>query len=79
MLIVNVHEVKTRFSYYLDLVEKGKKVVVAKRNIPVAEIKLLKKNVSKRALGQSKEKFEIPEKFFKPLPKSVINTFTNPR
>ncbi|OGM31998.1 hypothetical protein A2803_02820 [Candidatus Woesebacteria bacterium RIFCSPHIGHO2_01_FULL_44_21] len=79
MLIINIHEAKANLSHYLDLVQRGKKVIVAKRNIPIAEIKSLSKFSSRRIIGQSKEKFEIPDSFFEPLPKSVINSFNNPK
>ena len=79
MFQVNVYEAKTNFSHYLDLVQKGKRVIIAKRNIPIAKISPIKREVPKRAIGQSRVKFEIPEEFFKPLPKSVIDSFTNPK
>lgn len=79
MLTANVHEIKTKLSYYLDQVQKGNKVIIAKRNVPIAEIKLIEKQASKRVIGQSEEKFEVPEDFFKPLPKEVVNAFNNPK
>lgn len=79
MLTVNVHEAKTKFSYFLNLVKKGKRVVVSKRNVPIAQIIPFEKNTAKREIGQCLEKFDIPESFFKPLPKSLINSFSNPK
>ena len=79
MLIVNVHEAKTKFSHYLGLVQKGKRVVVAKRNVPIAELKLLNKPKAKRALGQSGSSFQVPESFFKSLPKVILDSFENPK
>lgn len=79
MLIVNIHEIKTRLSYYLDLVQKGKKIVIAKRNIPIAEIKPIEKESAKRVIGQADKKFKVPIKFFKPLPPNIIDAFNNPR
>ena len=78
MLTVNIHEMKANLSYYLSLLEKGKRIVIAKRNVPIAELKLLKDPATKRELGQSKEKFKVPKKFFDPLPKSVQDSFNNP-
>ena len=39
MIKLNIHEIKTQFSKYIDMVEDGETVVVCKRNIPVAEIR----------------------------------------
>ena len=79
MLTANIHEVKTKFSYYINLVQKGKSIVIAKRNIPIAEIKPIEKHLPQRLIGQSKEKFEVPKEFFNPLPKEILDTFNNPK
>ena len=79
MLIINIHEAKANLSHYLDLVQKGQKVIVAKRNVPIVELKPLAKAKPKRAIGQSKAKFEVPESFFEPLGKSIVSAFTNPK
>lgn len=79
MLTANVNQIKTNLSYYLNLVQKGKKVIIAKRNVPIAEIKPLNKETAKRVIGQCKENFEIPGDFFDPLPKQVIDAFNNPK
>jgi antitoxin (DNA-binding transcriptional repressor) of toxin-antitoxin stability system len=79
MLIVNIHEAKANLSHYISLVQKGQKVIVAKRNVPIAELKLLAKPKTKRVIGQSKEKFEVPESFFESLPNQIINSFGNPK
>ncbi|PIR59210.1 MAG: prevent-host-death protein [Candidatus Pacebacteria bacterium CG10_big_fil_rev_8_21_14_0_10_56_10] len=79
MLTVNIHQAKANLSRYIDLVQKGQRVIVAKRNVPVAELKLLAKPKPKRAVGQSKVKFEVPESFFEPLPGPTTNSFANPK
>ncbi|KKQ42949.1 MAG: Prevent-host-death family protein [Microgenomates group bacterium GW2011_GWC1_37_8] len=79
MLTANVHEVKTKFSHYLSLVQKGKRIIIAKRNIPIAEIKPIEADSPQRLIGQSKEKFEVPDDFFKPLSKDIIDAFNNPK
>jgi len=45
MLTINIYEMKTKFSHYLDLVQQGKKIIIAKRNIPIAEVKPIEKNI----------------------------------
>ena len=78
MLTANIYNFKTKLSYYLGLVEKGKKVIISKRNVPFAEIKLIKKVLPIRKIGQSQKKFELPNSFFEPLPKDMLDSFSNP-
>ena len=40
---INLNEVKTQFSKYIDLVEAGETVIVCKRNVPVAELRPIMK------------------------------------
>ena len=79
MLTVNVHQVKTNLSYYLNLVQKGKKVVIAKRNIPIAQITSLDKAVSQRVIGQCQDLFAVPDSFFELLPKDTLDAFSHPK
>jgi len=78
MLTVSVHQAKTNLSRYLNLAQKGKRVIVSRRNIPIAEIVPIKLTAPKRKLGQSEIKFEVPEEFFAPLPKVLLKSFNNP-
>lgn len=52
---------------------------MAKRNIPIAEIKPLNKLEPMRKLGQSKFKLEVSDSFFEPLPGHVVESFNNPK
>ena len=79
MLTVNVHDAKAKLSHYLDLAQKGKTLIIAKRNIPVAQISPIEKAKVHRQLGLSKQKFEVPNSFFEPLPKQVIDSFASTR
>lgn len=79
MITANVYDIKTKFSYYLGLVAKGKKIIIAKRNIPIAEINPIKQLKPKRKLGQSKGEFEVSDEFFEPLPEDIMKGFNNPK
>ena len=79
MLTVNIHEIKSKLSYYLNLVQKGKKIIIAKRNIPIAEIAPIEKEMAKRIIGQADKKFTVSANFFKPLPQNIIEDFNNPK
>jgi len=80
MITVNIHEAKTHLSKYIAMAEKGERVVVCKHNIPVIELKPVKKK-GERLLGplSPERKFEIPDSFFEPLPDDIMEAFTNPK
>lgn len=68
MIKVNVHEAKTHFSQYLKRVEAGETLVVCRHNVPVAEIRAVKrKKKSKRVFGID-DGFGVSPEFFEPLP-----------
>jgi antitoxin (DNA-binding transcriptional repressor) of toxin-antitoxin stability system len=67
MIKLNIHEIKTQLSKYIDLVEGGETVLVCKRNVPVAEIRSIGKKKQKRkpvmgwAEGQGKTSLSLDE------------------
>lgn len=77
MNIVNVYQIKTNLSYFLKLVQKGQKVIIAKRNVPIAQLTPIETKTP-RIIGGYKGQFNVPESFFEPLPKSVIKPFAHP-
>jgi len=77
MITINVHEAKTHLSHYLDEVEKGERIVVCKRNRPVAEIRPLVSRVTeKRPIGLARGTFSVPASFFDELPEETIALFS---
>jgi len=77
MITINIHEAKANLSRYLAAVEKGRTVIVCKRNIPIAEIRPLpRKSASKRPIGLASDKgVKLPDSFFEPLPAELISAF----
>jgi antitoxin (DNA-binding transcriptional repressor) of toxin-antitoxin stability system len=76
MLKLNVHEAKTRLSHYLDEVEKGEKIILCRRNRPVAEIRAIPGSLRKpRPIGLAKGMFSVPPSFFEELPEETIRSF----
>lgn len=52
MLHLNIHEIKTHLSSYLGKVARGETVIICKRNVPIAELKPIKKKLKrKRPIG----------------------------
>lgn len=78
MIKLNVHEAKTHLSRYLERLERGEKILLCKRNIPIAEIcPLPRQRKSKRPIGLAKGKLKVPAAFFEPLPAELIDAFHN--
>ena len=76
MIRINIHEAKTHLSAYLDRLAEGETIVLCKRNVPIAEIRALPTPPnSKRPIGLAKGRFEIPDRFFAPLPEDLIRSF----
>lgn len=74
---VNVQQMKTHFSRYLDAVEKGEVVVVCRHNKPVAELKAIPKEPGVKALPRFGlwEGFGVSGSFFEPLPDEMLKAF----
>jgi antitoxin (DNA-binding transcriptional repressor) of toxin-antitoxin stability system len=74
MKLVNIHEAKARLSEYLDLVESGERVLICRRNQPVAELRAVATpRTAPRPLGGTP--LELPATFFEPLPEEVTAGF----
>ncbi len=68
MMIVNMHEAKTRLSELVRLVEGGEKVVLARNGVPVAEIVRREQTGTRRVGGQWQGKAWISPDFDEPMP-----------
>jgi prevent-host-death family protein len=76
MLKVNVFEAKAKLSEYLDRLEKGERVVICRRNHPVAElVPMAAARTEPRPIGGAASGFAVPPSFFEPLPDDVVDTF----
>ena len=78
MITLNINEAKAHLSKYLHAVENGETVVLCRRNIPVAEIRLLPSRASttSRPIGLAQDRGEpLSVSFFDELPKDVLASF----
>src|SRR5213594_1370850 len=76
MIVVNIHEAKAKLSEYLDAVANGERVVICKRNQPVAELRAIEqKRTEPRPLGLARGQVSIPPSFFEPMPNDFLDTF----
>lgn len=76
MYMVNIADAKAQLSDLLDRVAAGERVLICKRNQPVAELRpVAAARAEPRPLGQAKSLLEIPPAFFEPLPDDEIEGF----
>ena len=77
MIILNMHEAKTHLSRYIKELEKGEKILLCRRNKPIAEIiPVEKKPVKERPIGLAKGDFTVPQSIFDELPQDLLKYFT---
>jgi prevent-host-death family protein len=75
MIVINIHEAKAKLSEYLDKVAAGERVLICKRNQPVAELRAVEqKRTEPRPLGGAKG-IVIPPAFFDPMPDDFLDAF----
>jgi antitoxin (DNA-binding transcriptional repressor) of toxin-antitoxin stability system len=75
-IVLNIHEAKSNLSQYLNSLTGEDRIILCKRNRPIAEIRLLPEAGRKpRRLGLAKGQFTVPGTFFEPLPDDVLDAF----
>lgn len=74
MKMVNIHDAKARLSEYLDLIGTGERVLICRRNQPVAELRAVAPSrKTPRPIGGLN--LEVPASFFDPLPHDETEGF----
>lgn len=63
---VNVHQAKTQLSKLLEAVEKGEEVIIARDNVPVAELVPVRKKKFKLGILKDQLKGPVPD-FLEPM------------
>jgi antitoxin (DNA-binding transcriptional repressor) of toxin-antitoxin stability system len=80
MIRLNIHEAKTHLSKYLAKLKAGDRILLCRRNQPVAEITPIPEAVVRpRPIGLARGQFTIPHSFFDPLPEEVLQAFEGSR
>ena len=75
MIMVNIFEVKAKLSEYLEAVGRGERVMICKRNRPIAELRGVDSTPVARRLGTAVGAVTMPPSFFEPLPDDVLEAF----
>jgi prevent-host-death family protein len=80
MIVVNIFEAKAKLSEFLDLAARGERVLICKRNRPVAELRAVESaRTEPRPIGLARGRLTIPDAFFDPLPDDVLEAFNPSR
>ena len=75
MIRVNVRDAKTHLSRHLERVESGETVVICRRNVPIAEIRPLRRPaLRRRRLGEAKGSCRLSPQFDS-LPDEIVAAF----
>jgi|SRR6185295_13014367 len=78
MIMVNIHEAKAKLSEYLEAVARGERVMICKRNRPIAELRAVEpQHHEPRPIGLAKGQGSIPPEFFDPMPDDFLDAFYN--
>jgi prevent-host-death family protein len=76
MVVINIHQAKAKLSEYIDAVAAGERVVICKRNHPVAELRAVEQARTKpRPFGGARGQVSIPPSFFEPMPHDFLDGF----
>jgi prevent-host-death family protein len=76
MIMVNIFEAKARLSEYIEAVARGERVLICKRNQPVAELHpIATARTAPRPVGLAAGTFSVPDTFFEPLPDELVAAF----
>lgn len=76
MIMVNIFEAKAKLSDLLERAAAGERVLICKRNQPVAELRPIPaQRTAPRPVGKARGLFTIPSEFFAPLDEEDIDGF----
>jgi len=76
MIIVNIYEAKAKLSEFLDLAARGERVLICKRNRPIAELRAVESvRTEPRPIGLARGQVAVPDSFFQPLPDDMLDAF----
>ena len=68
LMIFTVHQAKTQLSKLIAAALAGEEVVIARGDKPVIRLTPLEAPKPKRTFGAFKDRFELTDAFFEPLP-----------
>lgn len=74
--MLNIHEAKTHLSRHLNELGPDDRIVLCRRNRPIAEVRLIAAVEDQpRSLGLAGGEFSVDDAFFEPLPDEMLDAF----
>ena len=74
--MLDIHEAQTHLSEHVAKLEQGDRIILCRRNRPVAKILPISAPVAQpRPMGLGKGLAEVPDSFFDPLPGDILARF----
>jgi prevent-host-death family protein len=79
MIVVNINEAKAKLSEFIELTASGERVLICKRNRPVAELRAIEPaREAPRPVGLMADRITVPATFFDALPDDLLEAFGAP-
>jgi prevent-host-death family protein len=76
MIMTNIHEAKAKLTEFLEAAARGERVLICKRNRPVAELRAVESaRTAPRPVGAALPGFAVPPSFFEPLADDLLDAF----
>jgi len=76
MTRINIHQAKVHLSRYLGKLRPGERLLICKRNVPIAELRRLPREASEqRPFGLLRGQLQVPPDFNAPLPEQEIDAW----
>ncbi len=76
MKVVNIFEAKAKLSECIEAAAAGERVLICKRNQPVAELRAVPgARMTPRPVGAAAGRLQVPAAFFDPLPEELVSSF----
>lgn len=72
---MTIHAAKTTLSRLIERAHAGEEIVIARRDVPVARLVPISRQVPRRQPGTLRGLVKVPDAFFEPLPKSEIEAW----
>ena len=74
--LLNMREAKAHLSKHIAGLKAGDRIILCRRNRPVAEIRPLSESVDEpRPVGLGRGLAEVSDTFFDPLPEDILSSF----
>ncbi len=75
MIVINIHEAKAKLSEDLEAAARGERVLICKRNRPIAELRAIEQRRTEPRPIEGDTRVVIHPSFFEPMPDEFLEAF----